>query len=328
MFGSSQIFFTISPDDLQMFNVLRYAGLTKAEIQTMDSVQRQTFASLNPVAAAIHFHDMIMVIIKYALSYDMAKQRSTGMGVFGIIQGFGLKFEEQHRSAVHCHMLFHVAGLPSTAADMLNLWNSGDKAALERYIATCQWQTTCVPASTLKCMHCEGDEEAWLQQTPFSDKIANMKGPGMRNMLEPKTVACTKCETEVAPSEHVAQWIATTLDVTPEEAKKGFVDCTVLEEPLFLEETSVSTPIKLDGGPKDGVMISERKLAFLGARALRFQLHSWWHTPSCFKAKRTPYCRLDICVMLVVDTKSAHTIHAFLTCMQKKSVWNTSTCAL
>jgi len=317
-----------------MFNVLRYAGLTKAEIQTMDTAHRQTFASLHPVAAATHFHDMIMIIIKYAFCYDMATQQSTGMGVFGIVLGFGLKFEEQHRAALHSHMLLHIAGLPATAVDMLNQWKSGKKEALERYIETCQWQTTCVPESTLRCARCEGDDEAWLQQIPFSDEITKMKGPGSRTMPEPKTVACTKCESHVAPSEHVAEWIAKTLNVSPEEARQGFVDNTVLEEPLFLDATATSAPIKLDGGPKEGVMMSEKKLAFLGARALRFQHHSWWHTPSCFKAKRTPYCRSGNCVVeyeinvsfVSLFNTRVHAIHMWSVCVVRNCSW--STCIL
>ena len=156
-FGSQQIFFTISPDDLKLSSVLWFAGLTKEEIEAMSATHRETVAANDPVACAQHFQHVLDVIIQRFLHFDVPNQKSfPGTGPLGKVLAFGIKIEEQHRGALHAHMLISVAGLPSTAVEMLKMWNSPDqKLALEHYISMTQCESALIDDDALVCPSCE-----------------------------------------------------------------------------------------------------------------------------------------------------------------------------
>lgn len=289
MYGSSQVFFTISPDDLKTFNVLRYAGKSRDEIYDMSAAERESFAAANPVAAATHFHDMLKVIIKHCFAYDIDKERSTGVGAFGSVEAFGIKIEEQHRGALHAHMLLHIRGLPKTAAEMLELWQKGDTEPLLRYIERCQWETNFVPRSAFECEKCA--DGTLLKEIPFSDDIVRMKTVGAKEMEEPATLECPTCQNRKQPCALASEWVQSVIECSKEQAESGFRDHPMLEKPLLSPTNSSVTSTMLDGGPRDGVKVDHAHLALIASRAIMFQRHRWQHTKSCFKGTRTCFCR-------------------------------------
>jgi hypothetical protein len=255
----------------------------------MSAAERETFSAANPVAAATHFHDMLKIIIRYGFGYDIDKQCSIGMGPFGRVVAFGIKIEEQHRGALHAHMLLHIEGLPKTASEMLELWQNGDKEPLLRYVERCQWETNFIPQSTLKCDKC--DDGTLLREIPFPDDIVTMKSVGAKDMPEPETLECPKCQQRKQPCRVAFEWIQSVVDCSDEEALAGFRDYGPLTAPLFCKNKSKVAFTRLDGGPREGVQISPEHLALLSSRALMFQRHRWQHTRSCFKGTRTCFCR-------------------------------------
>jgi hypothetical protein len=286
-FGSQQIFFTLSPDDLKMRAVLRYAGLSEEQIAEMTSSVRQTTAANNPVAAARHFQDMIDIVIKHVFCFDTTTGTSflDQQGIFGTVLAFGIKIEEQHRGALHAHMLLHIAGLPSTAEEMLQAWKSPTNlAALQKYMEMVQSQSTFLPLSQLRCPACE---ETDLCQPSFPDDIVQMKA-AKASMPEPKLLVCPACNFHCEPSALVTNWIRNTLQCSEEEARSGFT-----EEDLLLEMISHGSPATMvDGaGTEEGLPYTRRTCAKLASRVLAYNLHDAGHRKSCFKAGDT--CRYN-----------------------------------
>ena len=277
MYGSQQIYFTISPDDLKLVSVLHYAGASADQIQNMDAAQRQYFAANNPVAAARHFHDLLYIIIKHLLCFDVDTERPipNKAGPFGEILSFFIRIEEQKRGALHAHMLFSVRGLPATAIDMLKAWKNPTQAkAVQKYIDMVQWQSTLLPKERLVCPNCN---EPDLEQPPFPTEVVEMRRVGKADMPEPELLTCTSCEQKCAPSEIVKNWIADTLGIN----KDDVMDCCMDEQILF---EIISDLTQIDGaGPEEGVPLMEVLLAKMASRVLKVNWHSPRHTWSCFK---------------------------------------------
>jgi hypothetical protein len=120
-FGLPCIFLTVTPDDLRNFRIVVYSsergkfvsGMENVNLLTDDQILidykiRRDVRFQHPGLCAEEYQRIVHLIIKHLFNWDMANQRSNGMGLFAEVEAFALATEEQGRKTLHGHFLIFV----------------------------------------------------------------------------------------------------------------------------------------------------------------------------------------------------------------------------
>lgn len=113
--GKSHLWFTISPADDLIFNIVWYALGPNAAQPYKDQLPSGEFRfkllAKYPVAAALHFERVLQVVIERIVGWDQKKGRPHKEGgLFGVPKAWLRVVEEQSRLTLHAHFLIWIYG--------------------------------------------------------------------------------------------------------------------------------------------------------------------------------------------------------------------------
>jgi hypothetical protein len=121
-FGIPAIFLTITPDDTRSFRVVVYS-LSPNKVSAYGEVDPKTFSESDilsdfnirrearvqhPGLCAEEYQRLMELVIKHLFNWDIEKQKSNGMGLFGEVKAWCLATEEQGRKSLHGHYLVYI----------------------------------------------------------------------------------------------------------------------------------------------------------------------------------------------------------------------------
>lgn len=121
-FGLPAIFLTITPDDLRNFRIIVYSCVNVEEkiygdykpsdFSDKDILKdftiRRTARFDHPGLCAEEYNRIIQLVIKHLFNWDIEKQESKGLGIFGELLAWCLATEEQGRKNLHGHFLLFI----------------------------------------------------------------------------------------------------------------------------------------------------------------------------------------------------------------------------
>jgi hypothetical protein len=111
--GKAQIWLTVSPDDALSYRVVWYAlgpeAATPMKNAVPDGSWRFKILADHPVAAALHFEDILNLIIEDVIGWDPRKgEPKEKGGIFGHPRAYVRVVEEQSRLTLHTHILIWI----------------------------------------------------------------------------------------------------------------------------------------------------------------------------------------------------------------------------
>ena len=119
-FGFPAIFLTITPDDRRNFRIVIYSCLGKEKKTnynisdfTDDDILfkynlRKKAAVDYPGLCAEEYEHIIDLVVKHVFNWDVAEQKSNGIGLFAKVNAWSIATEEQGRKNLHGHFLVFV----------------------------------------------------------------------------------------------------------------------------------------------------------------------------------------------------------------------------
>ena len=113
--GKAQIWLTFSPDDAQSFKIAWYAlGEDQSKPiagKAPSGMFRFETLATRPVAAALHFENVLSDVIRYVIGWNIEKKRPYKRGgLFGVPKAWLRIVEEQGRLTLHAHCLIWIYG--------------------------------------------------------------------------------------------------------------------------------------------------------------------------------------------------------------------------
>ena len=113
--GKAQIWLTVSPDDALSYRVVWYALGPESAAPLKNVVPDASFRFEllvnHPVAAALHFEDILNLIIEDVIGWDQKKgEAKEEGGIFGRPRAYVRVVEEQSRLTLHTHILIWIHG--------------------------------------------------------------------------------------------------------------------------------------------------------------------------------------------------------------------------
>ena len=120
-FGTGAIFVTISPTGSRNLRVRAFAEGKTTTLPTPWKMTNEECTSyldemtnLNqfyPGAGELEFRSQLDIFIEHILNWDIKKQKSKGIGVFGQVIAYGMSVEDQLMGNLHAHMLIIIKGM-------------------------------------------------------------------------------------------------------------------------------------------------------------------------------------------------------------------------
>jgi hypothetical protein len=197
--GKAQIWLTVSPDDALAYRVVWYAlGPEKAAPKkgvVPDGSWRFKLLADHPVAAALHFEDILNLIIEDVIGWDPKKgEPKEKGGIFGRPRAYVRVVEEQSRLTLHTHILIWIQGHENIGQQLI------DAARLDEHIElTSNSNNQIIHLASTKDDHnvgrrfCGPSASAILQQ--FGDYINNVIS-GELHLPPEEMDFITKCPNE------------------------------------------------------------------------------------------------------------------------------------
>ena len=113
--GPALIWFTVSPDDTKTFKIVWYAlgpeNSLAHETVTPSGEFRFKLLADHPVAAALHFENVLDDIIEHVVGWCQKTEQPKRLGgVFGVCKAWLRAIEEQSRLTLHAHFLIWIYG--------------------------------------------------------------------------------------------------------------------------------------------------------------------------------------------------------------------------
>jgi hypothetical protein len=272
------------------FDVYDIENLDQASLPT--PAQRYTIASRDPHSAALRFERLLDVYLRDIVGFDSKHQRPLkGGGAFGIVQAYVSFIEAQDRGALHAHMVLW--SLQQSQVALTPQATEAQKLRLQSFV-----ESICSINMPLELNVCPTCHTSGSLQRNADCNIDAARSRIARYEGEPPLNVCNSCQPPTTSTS--GDLIRNAIDqLKSQYQQQQQQQPPPPPPPAFDMQPIVDAAVPIALPPPDDV----RRQLVLSLLRQKCNMHSFAHTPQCFKTGlRNCACRYGFPLDIVRDT--------------------------